>query len=94
MEVLIAMRKPTTPLFLPLVEIEGMSFFQNVVNNTSLKNIGGDSWRISLLEITQKIDGKEVINLELVKSKVSILKSQGFRPRQPLEREVKRIFHL
>ena len=73
-------KKDTSPIFLPLGEIEVMSFFQNVVNNTSLKNIGGDSWRISLLEITQTIDGKEVVNLELVKSKVSILKSQGFRP--------------
>ena len=74
------MKKPTTPLFLPLVEIEGMSFFQNVVNNTSLKNIGGDSWKLSIMEVTQKIDGEMVVDVEMVKFKVKNLETNGFRP--------------
>ena len=73
-------KKLNTPKFLPFGEIESMSFFQSVVNNPTLKNIGGDSWTISLLEITQEIDGQQVVNLEMVKSKVKILESQGFRP--------------
>ena len=80
------MKKPTTkklntlPKWLPFGVIESMSFFQNVVNNPSLKNIGGDSWTISLLEITSEINGDKVVNVEMVKSKVKILESQGFRP--------------
>jgi hypothetical protein len=73
-------KKLNTPNFLPFGKIESMSFFQSVVNNPSLKNIGGDSWNISLLEITQEIDGQKVVNVEMVKSKVKILESQGFRP--------------
>ena len=72
--------KLNTPEFLPFGNIEVMSFFQSVVNNPSLKNIGGDSWNISLLEITQEIDGVKVVNVEMVKHKVKILKLQGFRP--------------
>ena len=72
--------KLNTPNFLPFGKIESMSFFQSVVNNPTLKNIGGDSWNISLLEITQEIDGQMVTNVEMVKSKVKILESQGFRP--------------
>ena len=74
------MKKLNTPNFLRFGKIESMSFFQSVVNNPSLKNIGGDSWTISLLEITQEIDGQKVVNVEMVKSKVKILESQGFRP--------------
>jgi hypothetical protein len=73
-------KKLNTHNFLPFGKIESMSFFQNVVNNPTLKNIGGDSWNISLLEITQEIDGQKVVNVEMVKSKVKILESQGFRP--------------
>ena len=73
-------KKLNTPNFLPFGKIESMSFFQSVVNNPTLKNIGGDSWTISLLEITQEIDGQKVVNVEMVKSKVKILESQGFRP--------------
>ena len=72
--------KLNTPNFLPFGKIEVMSFFQNVVNNPTLKNIGGDSFGISLLEITQEIDGIKMVNVEMVKSKVKILESQGFRP--------------
>ena len=68
------------PKFLPFSKIELMSFFQNVVNNPTLKNIGGDSWKISLLEITREVNGINVMEVELVKSKVKILESQGFRP--------------
>jgi len=73
-------KKLNTPQFLPFGNIESMSFFQSVVNNPTLKNIGGDSWNISLLEITQEIDGQKVVNVEMVKTKVKILESQGFRP--------------
>ena len=73
-------KKLNTPNFLPFGKIESMSFYQSVVNNPTLKNIGGDSWTISLLEITQEIDGQMVTNVEMVKSKVKILESQGFRP--------------
>ena len=75
-----SMKKLNTPNFLPFGKIESMSFYQSVVNNPTLKNIGGDSWTISLLEITQEIDGQMVTNVEMVKSKVKILESQGFRP--------------
>jgi hypothetical protein len=79
-------KKPTTttklntPNFLPFGKIESMSFFQSVVNNPTLKNIGGDSWNTSLLEVTQEIDGQKMVNVEMVKFKVKILESQGFRP--------------
>ena len=75
-----SMKKLNTPNFLPFGKIESMSFYQSVVNNPTLKNIGGDSWTISLLEIIQEIDGQMVTNVEMVKSKVKILESQGFRP--------------
>ena len=54
-------KKLNTPQFLPFGNIESMSFFQSVVNNPTLKNIGGDSWNTSLLEVTQEIDGQKMV---------------------------------
>ena len=73
-------KKLSSPEFLPFSSVEVLGWFQNVVNNPSLKNIGGDSWTISLLEVTREIDGKKVVHVDMVKSKVNILESQGFRP--------------
>ena len=88
-----SMKKLNTPNFLPFGKIESMSFFQSVVNNPSLKNIGGDSWNISLLEITQEIDGQKVVNVEMVNLKLRFFNHRVLDHRHEVEREVRKISH-
>ena len=64
---------PTLP-----TEITSQTWYQNSVNNTNLKNVGGDNWKISLCECYDPTT--ETYNKSLVKVKVTILEKFGKRP--------------
>ena len=64
---------PTLP-----TEITSQPWYQNSVNNTDLKNVGGDNWKISLCECYEP--NTKTYNKELVKVKVTILEKFGKRP--------------
>tara|TARA_R100001143_G_C3282937_1_gene97572 strand:- start:17 stop:526 length:510 start_codon:yes stop_codon:yes gene_type:complete len=59
-------------------EITSQQWYQNSVNNTNLKNVGGDNWKITLFECLDPKTG--TYNKELVKVKVTILEKFGKRP--------------
>ena len=65
---------PTLP-----TEITSQTWYQNSVNNTNLKNVGGDNWKITLFECYDPTT--ETYNKSLVKVKVTIL--EKFRKRPP-----------
>ena len=64
---------PTLP-----TEITSQQWYQNSVNNTNLKNVGGDNWKITLFECLDPKTG--TYNKELVKVKVTLLEKFGKRP--------------
>ena len=64
---------PTLP-----TEITSQTWYQNSVNNTNLKNVGGDNWKITLFECYDPTT--ETYNKSLVKVKVTILEKFGKRP--------------
>ena len=70
----------TTPTLRPLSEVMVMSFYQESVNNPSLKNIGGDIWEFCVIEMTQIVDGEKMVNVDLCRGKIALMKTQGFRP--------------
>ena len=59
-------------------EITSQTWYQNSVNNTDLKNVGGDNWKITLFECYEP--NTKTYNKELVKVKVTILEKFGKRP--------------
>ena len=59
-------------------EITSQQWYQNSVNNTDLKNVGGDNWKITLFECYDP--NTKTYNKELVKVKVTILEKFGKRP--------------
>ena len=59
-------------------EITSQTWYQNSVNNTNLKNVGGDNWKITLFECLDPKTG--TYNKELVKVKVTLLEKFGKRP--------------
>ena len=65
---------------LPLLpsNITTSEWFTQSVNNTELVNVGGESWKIHLMECYNP--KTKDYNVELVKSKVTFLKQFGKRP--------------
>ena len=59
-------------------EITNSEWFINTINNPSLKNVGGDYWKMQLLECLDKKTG--VYTLDLVKTKIEIMVQFGKRP--------------
>ena len=53
-------------------------WYTSTINNTTLKNVGGDNWNMYLFECYDS--KKKEYNVELLKGKVNMLKSFGKRP--------------
>ena len=71
---------PLTKDTLPTLpsEITSQTWYQDSVNNTDLNNVGGDNWKITLFECYNP--KTKTYDVELVKSKVTILEKFGKRP--------------